>query len=70
MGGKWGEEAAEGEAWKGVVLRLQEVCSRLEAKEPWRRGIDDWMAEGLEEEGGEETPGELGLGQKEGLGFL
>lgn len=31
------------------------------------------MAEGLEEEGGEETketPGENGLGQKEELGFL
>lgn len=43
------------EVWKEMVLRIQEACSCLEAKDRWRKGTEDRMAEGLEEEGGEET---------------
>ena len=56
-----------------MVLRIQEACSCLEAKDRWRKGTEDRMAEGLEEEGGEETeetPAENDLVQKEGFGFL
>lgn len=71
--GKSGGEATGVEVWKEMVLRIQEACSCLEAKDRWRKGTEDRMAEGLEEEGGEETeetPAENDLVQKEGFGFL
>lgn len=42
--GVWGEgrEKATGvEMWKEVVLRFQEACSCLAAKDHWRKGIED-----------------------------
>ena len=48
--GKSGGEATGVEVWKEMVLRIQEACSCLEAKDRWRKGTEDRMAEGLEEE--------------------
>lgn len=50
------------------VRQVKAVCKCLEGKEPVRREINDWTAEGLEK-GREGIQGELGLGQKERLGF-
>lgn len=51
------------------MRQVEAVCKCLEGKEPVRREINDWTAEGLEK-GREGIQGELGLGQKERLGFL
>ena len=39
--GKSGGEATGVEVWKEMVLRIQEACSCLEAKDHWRKGIED-----------------------------